>query len=96
MLHEEFDGVATGTTTEAFVDLLAGRDGKRRAFFVMKRAEAKIVGTPLFQFNEIADDLYNVNAGKDLLYGLLRYHGAKLGVFSGNRFRLPMYEHRQG
>lgn len=56
----------------------------------MKRTEAKVVGTSLFQFYEIADDLYYVNAGKNLLYGLLRYHGAKLGYLGrmGERLKL--------
>jgi len=84
MLHEEFDGVSAGTATEAFIDLFAGCDSKGRALFVVKRTETKVVGTSFFQFNEIADDLYNVNAGKNLLYGLLGYHGAKLGFLSGS------------
>ena len=37
----------------------------------MKRAEANIIGAPLFKFNKGTHYLYNVYAAKYLLYGIL-------------------------
>jgi hypothetical protein len=71
MLHEEADGIAAAPATEAFVYFLGRGNGEGRRFFVVKRAEAKIVGAALFQLHKPADDLRNVNTAEDLLYGLL-------------------------
>ena len=41
----------------------------------MKRAEAKIISTPFFQFYKTPDDINDVDATEDLLYGILRDQG---------------------
>jgi hypothetical protein len=80
MLHDEADGIAAGAATKAFIDLFAGRNGKRRTLFVMERAQAKIVSASFLQFHEGAYYFHNIYAAEDLLYGVLRYHfmGAKI------------------
>jgi len=73
VLHQEADGIAAFAASETFVDLLGRRDGKRRGLFVMKGAEAQVVDPPFFQFYKFPYDFNDVNAGEDLLYGLLTY-----------------------
>ena len=36
----------------------------------MKRAESQVIGPPFFQLYKAADDLRNVDAAEDLLYGV--------------------------
>ena len=74
MLHDKADGIAAGAATKAFIDLFAGRYGEGGRLLIMKRAQAKVVGAPFFQFNEGAHNIHNINAAEDLLYGVLRYH----------------------
>ena len=38
----------------------------------MKGAQAEVIGSPFFQFYKWTDDLHNINAAKNLLYGILR------------------------
>lgn len=40
----------------------------------MKRAEAKVIGTPFLQFYKTANYVYNVKTAKYLLYGVLGDH----------------------
>ena len=40
----------------------------------MKRAEAQVIGTPSFQFYEVAYHVDDVEAAQDLLYGILGDH----------------------
>jgi len=37
----------------------------------MKRAEAKVIGTPLFEFYKRSHNLHNIYAAQYLLYGVL-------------------------
>lgn len=73
MFHQEADGVAAFSTAKTFIDLFGWRYRKRWRFLVMKRTLAKIIYTTLLQTHKAADDLYNIDARKDLLYGLLAY-----------------------
>ena len=73
MLHYEADAIAAFTATKTFIDLLAWRHGKGRSFFIVKRAEAKVVGTSFFQLNEITHHINNIDAAEYLLYGILTY-----------------------
>ena len=40
----------------------------------MKRAEAKIIGSPFFQFYKAADNVNDIKTAKNLLYGALGDH----------------------
>jgi hypothetical protein len=82
MLHEEFDGIAAGAASKTLINLLAGCNRERGGFLVVKRAQTKVIGSPFLQFHEITYNLHNINAGKDLLYGLLRnqYYSAGLNA----------------
>jgi hypothetical protein len=71
MLHQKADGIAASAATKAFIYLFGRRNGERRAFFVVKRAEAKVIGTPLFKLYKGAHYLRNINAALYLLYGVL-------------------------
>lgn len=71
MLHEKADGIAAFAAAKAFVNLFNRRNSERRRFFIVKRAQPKIVNAPLLQLYKPAYDLYYVNAALDLLYGLL-------------------------
>jgi hypothetical protein len=42
----------------------------------MERTEAEIISTPLFQFYKASNNVDYINAAKDLLYAILRDHGA--------------------
>src|SRR5665213_1386280 len=50
MLHQKCDGISTAATTKTFVNFFGRRNGKRRGFFVVKRAKAYIIGASFFQF----------------------------------------------
>ena len=71
MLHEETDGVATAAAAEALVDLFGRRYREGRGLLIVERAEAKVVGAPFLELDEAADDLDDVDAAEDLLYGVL-------------------------
>ena len=71
MLHQKTDGVAAFTTTKTFIYFFCGRNSEGRGSFVMKRAEAKIIGTPLFQFYKTTNHINNINAAQYLLYSIL-------------------------
>ena len=43
----------------------------------MKRAEAEVIGAPLFQFYKTTNHINNINAAKYLLYGILGDHSLK-------------------
>ena len=60
---DEADDVALGLAAEAVIELLGGVDGKRRGFFLMKRAETLIaVGACLAEADFFADDADDVDA----------------------------------
>jgi len=80
MLHEEFDRITADAASEAFKDFLAGCNGKGRRFLIVKRAKPQVVGPPFLQFHEIAYNLHNINAGKDLLYSILRNQCLSAGL----------------
>jgi len=42
MFHNKLNGITGFTATETFEDAFGWRNGKRRGFFVMKRAKADI------------------------------------------------------
>lgn len=101
VLHDKADGIAAGAATKAFINLFARRNGERRGFFVVKRAQTQVVGAPFFKFNEGAHYFHNVYAAEDLLYGVLRYHAtanireidegwksAGKGIMYVNKFKL--------
>lgn len=71
MLHDEVDAVAAFAAAETFIYFLAGRYRERRRFFIVKGAEAKVAVAALLQFHEGAYHVDDVDAGEDLLYGVL-------------------------
>ena len=67
-LHDEADDAAALAAAEAVVDLLIGRDGKRRRLFAVKRAEPEEVRPALFrQAHVAAHDIDDVVALGELL-----------------------------
>ena len=48
----------------------------------MKRAEAEVIRSPFFQFDEGADHFNDIDAALNLLYGLLTDQGTKIILLS--------------
>ena len=90
MFHQEADRIPAAATTEAFVNFFSRGDRERRSFLVMKWTEAKVIGSPFFQFNKSSDNVDDVNPAKDLLYGLLANHLKKSGNFADPRINSNM------
>jgi|GEM_PF-4079180 len=67
MFHQEGDGAAVCTTSEAVIELLGGADSERGAFFVMKGAQAKQVGLTLSQLHISPDNVDDVDSGEQIL-----------------------------
>ncbi len=67
VLHDKADGIAVGATTETVVELLLLADGKRGAFFVMKRAASLVVLTGFFQPHSRVDQLDYVCAYEQIV-----------------------------
>ena len=64
VFHQEGDGAAVGSATEAVIELLGGADSERRTFFVMKGAQAKQVGPTLSQLHVSPDYIDDVDPGE--------------------------------
>ncbi len=62
-LHNELKDVAAGAAAETLVKLMSAMDGKRRRFFVVKRAEADVArtGARLLQRKVLANRLDDVH-----------------------------------
>ncbi len=67
ILHDKADGVAVGATAETVIELLLLADGKRGAFFVMKRAASLVVLTGFFQPHSRVDQLDYVCACEQIV-----------------------------
>ncbi|MCY1560212.1 hypothetical protein D9M68_973240 [compost metagenome] len=67
VFHQEGDGAAMCSAAEAVIKLLGGTDSERRAFFVMKRAQAKQVGPALSQLHVSPDYVDDVDSGEQIL-----------------------------
>ena len=71
MFHHKADGIAAASAPKTFIDLFGRRNSKGGSLFIVKRTKAKIIGASFFQFNKGAYDVNNINAAKNLLYGIL-------------------------
>ncbi|MEY2812064.1 MAG: hypothetical protein RI991_1059 [Bacteroidota bacterium] len=69
MLHDKTNGIATLAATEAFVNFFAGRNCKRRCFFIVEGAVANVVGPSSFKFHKGSNDIINIDSALYLLYG---------------------------
>ncbi len=67
VLHHKADGIAVGTAAETVIELLLLTDGKRGAFFVMKRAASLVVLTGFLQSHTGVDQLDNVCAYQQII-----------------------------
>ena len=66
-MHDEADGIATGTTTEAVVDPAGRGDVKRRSLFVVEGAEALEVSPGALELDLVgADEVYDVGCSENL------------------------------
>lgn len=74
VFHQELDGIATSPTTEAFVDILGGRNSERRCFFVMKWAQSYQVNASALQLYIILHHVLYLNFAKNFIDGGRRYH----------------------
>jgi hypothetical protein len=81
VVHDEPDGIATFATAKTFVDFLARGDCEGWRLFVMKRTVAKVIGTSFFEFDETADNVYDVDSVLYLLYSLFADQGCKYKFF---------------
>ena len=61
MLHDKADRVAGFTATKTFIQFFGGGDGERGGLLIMKRAKPQVIGAPLFELDEAADDLDNID-----------------------------------
>ena len=71
MLHQKADAVAASSAAKTFIDLLGRGNRERRGFFIMKWAQSQVIGSSFFQLYKRSDDLHNINAAENLLYGVL-------------------------
>jgi hypothetical protein len=74
MFHDEADRIATPAASKTFIQFLGGRYREGGGLFIMKGAEAQVIRTPSFQFDEVAYHIDDVEAAEDLLYGILGDH----------------------
>ena len=74
MLHDKADAITAFAAAETLIDLFTWRNSEGRSFLIMKRAEAKVIGSPFFEFYKITHHIEDINATKDLLYGGLGDH----------------------
>ena len=77
MLHDEIDGRSAFPASETFVDPFGRRDIEGGGLFIMKRTEAKEVGSPSFEGNELTDNLCNLSGVEYSLDGGLVDHASK-------------------
>jgi hypothetical protein len=78
MLHYKVDRIASLAAPEAFIDPFYRRYGERRSFFVMKRAETKIVDTPAFKVNKLPHHIQYLGGIKDFINGFVWYQNRLL------------------
>ena len=78
MVHEKADGIAAFATAKTFVDLLDGRDGEGRRFFIVKRAKAQVIDASFLKLYKATYYFNDVNAALNLLYRLWGYQGSEL------------------
>jgi hypothetical protein len=71
MLHDKANGVATLSTSKAFVNFFGGGNSEGGRLFVVERAVADIVGSPSFQLYERPHDIMDIDPVLNFLYGLL-------------------------
>jgi len=71
MLHQKADGITAAAATKAFIDFFCGRNGERGRFFVVKWAEAEVIDAPFFELYKTTNDIDDIDATLDLLYGVL-------------------------
>ena len=69
MLHDETDRISAAAATKTLIDLFSRGNRKRGAFFIVKRAEAQVIGPSFFQLYEIANNLEDIQSSEYLLYG---------------------------
>jgi len=74
MFHQKTDGIATAAATKAFIDFFGRGNSEGRSFFIMKRAEPKVIGASAFELYEAANHIYNVQSAEYLLYRCLGNH----------------------
>jgi hypothetical protein len=67
MLDQEGYGATMGSATKAVIELFGGADGKRRAFFVVERTEAKKIGPAFAQLYVSPDDVNYIYSGEEIL-----------------------------
>ena len=70
MIDEKTDGIPTSTASETFIEFLGLRNRERRRLLVVKRTEAQKTVTSAFQFDEFSDDIDDIDAVQDFLYGM--------------------------
>jgi hypothetical protein len=75
MLHHKCDRVAAFTTPKTFEYLFRGRNRKRRRLFIVKRAKPEVIGTSFLQLHKFPHHINDVDAVRDLLYGIRRNQG---------------------
>ena len=81
VLHQETDGRAMGTATEAVVELFGRTDGKGGGLFVVEGTTGLVFASGLFQRHARVDDIDNVDASDQIINkGLWNSsrHGASL------------------
>lgn len=72
MFHQKTDGVAAAAAAKTFVYFLGRRNGERRRFLIVKRAEPQVIGAPFLQLYKRAYYIDDIDTAEYLLYGVLR------------------------
>ena len=70
--HQEANRRAVRAAAEAVIETLARADGKRRRFFVMKRAAGLEFAARFLELHAPANDLDDVGAGDQIVDEILR------------------------
>ncbi|CAH1906414.1 conserved hypothetical protein [Candidatus Nitrotoga sp. HW29] len=82
MLHDKPYSRAMRATAKAVIKLLTLTDGKRRGFFVVKRAAGNIITTCFFKWNVTLDYIHNVETVEQIMNEASWNHPSSVSRFT--------------
>jgi len=86
MIHDKLHHIATLAASEAFENAFARRHVKGGCLFVVKRTQAKVVGTAPFELYKIADHINDLCRIKYAVYGFSVNHESFFRENKGKKF----------
>jgi hypothetical protein len=77
VFHDEVNGIAPFSAAKTFKKAFSRRYRKRGRFFVVKRAQTKLVDPPSFKGDKLRDDICNLGSVYNPVDGCLVDHAHK-------------------